>query len=174
MLAMQAMARVHVKGAEAAKEPAKMRASIQRAEALIRQASEEYEERYSSQPNSYRSYQLAYYGKLMHWRGRIMRLEGRPAREQLPFFLTAQKIEPASRLHNMQLAQTYLKMAFDQPGDRARLGRESLKYFEHYVRQTVKDPSSRALLASRLERGYGTQFPELADEVARIRRSYGL
>jgi hypothetical protein len=174
MLAMLAMARVHVKDAEAAKKPAQMRDSIQRAEALIRQASEKFEARYSSQPGSYQSYQLAYYGTLMHWEGRIMLLEGRPAREQLPFYLRAQQIQPSSRLHNMQLVKTYFKMAFDQPDDRARLGRESLKYFEHYVRQTVKEGGSRAPLTSMLERNYRTQFPELADEVDRIRRSYGL
>ena len=92
-------------------------------------------------------------------------LAEKPLEQRLGYFRQAYQIMP-NQLTALMLAQVLLDMARRDPASEA-LARESLSYFQQYLRQASSDPLRRHGLA-RLLGQYADAFPALASDVNRI------
>jgi hypothetical protein len=97
--------------------------------------------------------------------GHAATLSEKPLEDRLRYFQQAYQIMPNQQTALM-LAQVLLDMARRAPPSE-RLARESLGYFEQYLRQASSDPLRRHGLA-RLLGQYTEAFPALAGDVSRI------
>jgi hypothetical protein len=113
----------------------------------------------------YFSRELAHTAGLYSMLGHAAALAGGPTEQRLAFHRAAYQLMP-SRLTALMLAQSLLDLAKREPRNEP-LARDSLGYFEKYLRDASHDPLRRPGLRGLL-REYSDSFPGLADDVKRI------
>ena len=175
LLALQGLARVYVKEAEKAAEPAQRQSLVERSLALIERGLAQYRRLDVEPVEGYLDYQVLYASKLHHWRGRVAELQGDSPRDALPHYLRAHTLEPKSRLHNYTLAKSYFQMATTTIGaSRAEWATRSLEHFRQYGMTRLSEHGGRDQLRTDLQRTYVSQFPELAPAIAEVRAALNL
>lgn len=175
LLALQALARVHVKTAERAEDPRARLDETAAAEALVSRGFEQVERLAAVPVEHYFSYQRDYTAKLHHWRGRVAALKGAPPPARLPHFEAAYALSPSSRLHAKTLAETLHQMARAEadPDRRLAWARGSLRYFDAYIGLSLRHHGAAQRLAKALHSNY-SPFPELGPAIAETREKHGL
>ncbi len=171
LLSLQALAKIHVRRAEAEPDPARRAEWLDRARAQIARGLER-ERAMGRQPSRYRVPDQLHLSRLHQLLGRIAVLEAAPVAEQLAHFERAYALAP-DRANAMKLAGRYFDLAAGaEAAQREALVRRSFGYFVAFTRFAQNDPrlaaESRTLLAANYDEA---RFPYLAEDIRALRRS---
>lgn len=171
MLALQALAKIHVQRGERADRQDERLESASAALRLIALGFERQQELQLVE-SAYWLPETAQEARLHLLKGRVAALVGAPPSEQIIHFRRAFEIAP-DRLNSILLSRSLFVAAGTLDGvERAALVEESLDIFETYIRLSQREAhhlrESRALL----ENNYAGRFPNLEGRIARIRSTY--
>jgi hypothetical protein len=170
LLAIQSLAKLHVRRAEHEADPALRRLAIRQAHHEIARGFAR-ERALSRQPSAYATSEQLNLARLHTLEGRLAALEGAPRQVQLAHYEAAEALAP-NRDSALRLAGTLYDLAVDAPAaQREALVRRSFAYFIEYMGYTRSDPLMREKNLRLLAQNYESRFPFLKDEIRVARRT---
>jgi len=172
LLSIQALAKHHLKRAQAETDPARRQAWVQRTRVEIDRGFARYQE-LGLQPSPYKVRETFHHARLHYLRGRVRQLEGAPIGEQLVHHRRAFEIAP-DRLTAMMLSSGLFEMANreTEAATRQRLYEESFDAFMAFVEMGHRDARRLAQSRELLARNYEGRFPFLRERIAEAKRVY--
>ena len=175
MLALQALARVHIYRAENAVDPQERRRALEAALTMVERTEQRYQAiGFAPQPG-YTDYPTSHYAKALHYRGRALALLGAPLHAQIEVYRRALEADPRSRLHYYQLAAVHRDVATRTSSTvRVEHLEASLQYFEGYAAASMRNAHERSVTRRRFFALYGGAFPDEEERIRRARRDLQL